>query len=112
MVGIGRTRASVRSSGHRMPELLQMFDADCLDLRDQLLGAFEEPDERFLADVVVLRVAGFDVGLVQNIEPGDVLVLIGLPDVGEPLITALAEAAQVLQIVGGGTVAGQNEQQC
>ncbi len=79
-----------------------MFDADCLDLRDQPVGAFEQPDERFLADVVVLRVAGFDVGLVQDVKPGDVLVLIGRPDVGEPSIPALGEAAQMLQVVGGG----------
>lgn len=68
-------------------------------------GSFKKPGKGVFADFIVFRVSGFDVSLIQDVEPRYILMLIAGPNLSESLISFFGEAAQVPQIVGCGAVA-------
>lgn len=78
----------------------------------QVFGALHEPVQRPFADLVVFGITGFDVSLVEHVEPGVIAVLVTLPSVNQASIAFLGEHAEEFQIMRGRAVIRQHQQHC
>src|SRR5205823_13908971 len=63
-------------------------------------------------DRIMLGVAGFDIGLVQRVEPGPVALLVARPRFSKPPVLLLRQGAEESQLVRGRAVVGEYQQEC
>lgn len=73
--------------------------ADLLNKPVQFGSALAEPFQGFLADGIVLGVAGFDVGFVQRVEPGSIPLLVARPSFSELPVLFFSQSSQESQLV-------------
>lgn len=76
----------------------------------QMLDLLEEPEERLLANLEVLRVARFHIGFIEDVVPSGKTLLIARPGFDEAMVVILSESSKELQVVRGRAIVGKRKE--